>query len=158
MLDVVPNHMGYEERFKHYDKFVPFNRPEHYHEYCRLKARNLVITAMSSKSTSISSNLSILCPQKNHMNQTEVEICRLCGLPDLNQTVPYVRDTLYQWIRGLTERYDRKNVVVHHRQDLQGEIQQKVDSFNLSDMAHLSDMDFFLVSSSPILQSRYGTL
>ncbi len=37
MLDVVPNHMGYEREFKNYDQFVPFNRPEHYHSYCRLK-------------------------------------------------------------------------------------------------------------------------
>ncbi len=37
MLDVVPNHMGYEEHFQNYDRLVPFNRPEHYHPYCRLK-------------------------------------------------------------------------------------------------------------------------
>ena len=34
-----------------------------------------------------------------------VEICRLAKLPDLNQTNEYVRATLLNWIRDLTQKY-----------------------------------------------------
>jgi hypothetical protein len=33
------------------------------------------------------------------------EICRLAKLPDLNQTNEYVRATLLNWIRDLTQKY-----------------------------------------------------
>jgi hypothetical protein len=35
------------------------------------------------------------------MDQRQVELCRLAGLPDLNQTVPFVRDYLKTWVEKL---------------------------------------------------------
>jgi len=36
----------------------------------------------------------------------EVQLCRLFCLPDLNQTVPYVRQTLLDWVSYLVTTYD----------------------------------------------------
>lgn len=38
-------------------------------------------------------------------NQPEVEHCRLSGLPDLNQSNPYVANTLTTWVNTLVNKY-----------------------------------------------------
>lgn len=89
MVDVVANHMGYNDgcclnincnrqQLVNFTGFNPFNETDHYHDLCEIE---------------------------NWKNQTEVEICRLAKLPDLNQTNEYVRSTLLNWIRDLTQKY-----------------------------------------------------
>jgi len=80
MIDVVANHMGNPTSPGNYSNFVPFNRIEHYHD-CR--------GCPSS------------CQIENWQNQAEVEHCRLAGLPDLNQTVPFVRKSLLKYIKKI---------------------------------------------------------
>jgi len=77
MLDVVANHMGPVN----VGQLSPFNQPEHYHR-C------------------------MACPSTCQINdytcfQPEVQLCKLAGLPDLNQTVPYVKSQLLSWISTL---------------------------------------------------------
>jgi len=80
MIDVVGNHMGNQKNSGSYSEFVPFNRVEHYHD-CRGCPRS--------------------CNIENWGNQAEVEHCRLSGLPDLNQTNPFVRKNLIKYIKSL---------------------------------------------------------
>jgi len=85
MLDVVGNHMGCTGGDciacgcnQSPSGIVPFNDPAHYHTLCEITDWN---------------------------DQQQVEICRLANLPDLNQSVPYVRDTLKQWITQMVSTY-----------------------------------------------------
>ena len=80
MVDVVANHMGNQDNGNIHDfsNFVPFNKEEYYHPYCIIK---------------------------NWNNQTEVEVCRLAGLPDLDQSNGFVSATLLNWIKNLVTKY-----------------------------------------------------
>ncbi|KAK7109594.1 uncharacterized protein [Littorina saxatilis] len=79
MMDVVANHMGPPMGSRYnFTGYVPFNETWHYHDYCVIS---------------------------DWLNQTEVELCRLSTLPDLNQSVPYVRDALLAWIHDVTAEY-----------------------------------------------------
>jgi alpha-amylase len=81
MVDVVANHMATGD----YSSFKPFNQTHHYHD-CNG------------------------CPDgcwiQNFQNMWEVEHCRLCGLNDLNQDVPFVRSTLKNWIHKLVHDFE----------------------------------------------------
>ncbi|XP_025109323.1 alpha-amylase-like [Pomacea canaliculata] len=79
MMDVVANHMGIAPGDpEDLSGFVPFNESWHYHTHCLIQ---------------------------DFMNQTEVELCRLFNLMDLNQTEPWVRRTLLNWIADITREY-----------------------------------------------------
>ena len=85
MIDVVANHMGLAPQIQGTDgiskddfsSFVPFNDSSHYHD-C--------------------SNCPKSCWISDWTNQNEIEQCRLAGLPDLNQSVPFVAETLTSWV------------------------------------------------------------
>eukprot|EP00029_Vermamoeba_vermiformis_P005603 TRINITY_DN1998_c0_g1_i1.p1 TRINITY_DN1998_c0_g1~~TRINITY_DN1998_c0_g1_i1.p1 ORF type:complete len:471 (-),score=85.46 TRINITY_DN1998_c0_g1_i1:52-1464(-) len=82
MVDVVGNHVGpvnYD-----YSSIVPFNQPAYYHD-C--------------------SNCPSGCQIQDFNNQAQVELCRLSGLPDLNQTNPIVASFLYNWISNMVNQY-----------------------------------------------------
>ena len=78
MLDVVANHMGNQGDINDFSYFVTFNKAEYYHKYCIID---------------------------NWGNQTEVEICRLAGLPDLDQSNKFVSETLLSWIKDVVSNY-----------------------------------------------------
>ncbi|KAK7482040.1 hypothetical protein BaRGS_00026732 [Batillaria attramentaria] len=79
MMDVVANHMGYPVGTPYnFTDFVPFNETWHYHEWCEIE--------------------DFTC-------QESVELCRLFGLPDLNETQPFVRETLLNWIANITQEF-----------------------------------------------------
>lgn len=82
MLDVVGNHMG-PVGFD-YSSIVPFNQAAHYHN-CNVCPSG--------------------CNIQDWNNQPQVEQCRLAGLPDLNQTNPFVRSTLLAWIKNIVSTY-----------------------------------------------------
>jgi alpha-amylase len=86
MVDVVANHMGpvgYD-----YSSLVPFNQSSHYHD-CN---------------SGCDSNCNI--PGNDFQcNDPKTKLCRLSGLPDLNQSVPYVTNTLLSWISDLVNKY-----------------------------------------------------
>jgi alpha-amylase len=81
MVDVVGNHMGYGAPSA---EFAPLSDPSNYHD-CNA------------------------CPQYCNIDdfgdQNQVELCRLVGLPDLNQTNPYVSNVLTTWIHDLVANY-----------------------------------------------------
>jgi alpha-amylase len=80
MLDVVANHMGNQDNqnLNDFSPFNPFNQAQHYHSYCLIK---------------------------DFSNQSQVELCRLANLPDLNQTNTFVHSTLTTWINGIVTKY-----------------------------------------------------
>jgi len=83
MLDVVANHVGpvnYD-----YSTIVPFNDPSHYHN-C--------------------SGCPDGCSIEDFNDYAQVEHCRLAGLPDLDQDNQFVRQTLLNWIKNITQFYD----------------------------------------------------
>lgn len=45
------------------------------------------------------------CSVSNYTDHPQVEHCRLFGLPDLNQSMPIVRDTLVEWIYDMIPKY-----------------------------------------------------
>jgi len=45
------------------------------------------------------------CNIPNDNDQWGVENCRVQGLPDLNQTVPHVAETLHKWIEWVRDEY-----------------------------------------------------
>ncbi|KAH3758141.1 acidstable alpha-amylase [Pelomyxa schiedti] len=82
MIDVVANHVGPVDF--NYTTIVPYNLPEHYHgcEGC-------------------DTNADTECWVYDYDDPYQLVNCRLFGLPDLNQSVPFVYDTLIDWISGL---------------------------------------------------------
>ncbi|KAA0154156.1 hypothetical protein FNF29_02776 [Cafeteria roenbergensis] len=83
MLDVVGNHMG--GTISDIGGFFPFNSSLHYHDCSHCPA---------------DCNIDF-----NANNQQEVELCRLSGLPDLNQSVPFVAQYLQQWVAAQVHGY-----------------------------------------------------
>ena len=77
MVDVVANHVG--PVGTDYSKITPFNKAEHYHDWCDIK---------------------------DWSNQWEVENCRLCGLPDLKQENTWVAQQLIDWIKDIVKKYN----------------------------------------------------
>ena len=75
MADVVGNHMG--GSIGQVQQNWPFNDPSHYH-------------GCGSCPSS--------CAIENYNDATQVRLCRLAGLPDLNQTNEFVADQLNTWI------------------------------------------------------------
>lgn len=69
MLDVVANHVAPVDL--DFSQVVPFDKPEYYHTKCDIN---------------------------DWSNQHEVENCRLSNLPDLDQSHPFVRNTLKTWV------------------------------------------------------------
>ena len=87
MVDVVGNHMGIPPNYD-FSQVTPFNESRYYHD-CALAG----------------------CPRPNcwindFNDQPQVELCRLDGLPDLNQTDTFVSSTLYSWISDLVTKFD----------------------------------------------------
>lgn len=82
MVGVVANHVGPVGH--NYSSIVQFNRESYYHD----------CTGCPSS-----------CNIQDWMNQPEVEHCRLSGLPDLNQTDPYVSSTLKSWVRSIVDKF-----------------------------------------------------
>lgn len=80
MVDIVLNHVG--PIGTDYSSMYPFNRPEHYHNYCVIQDQDF-----------------------NGGNQYNVEHCRLAGLPDLNQENSYVREYLLKWVESIRDNY-----------------------------------------------------
>jgi len=76
MLDVVANHVG-PVGFN-FSQIFPFNSASNYHPYCIIE---------------------------NWNNQTEVENCRLAGLPDLAQEDPATRLALLTWVTAVVKTY-----------------------------------------------------
>lgn len=82
MLDVVANHVGpvnYD-----YSSIVPFDQSTYYHG----------CTACPSN-----------CQIQDWNDQPEIEVCRLAGLPDLDQSNTFVNSTLVKWIYNTVTTY-----------------------------------------------------
>ncbi len=80
MLDVVANQVG--PVGTDYSQINPFNKPEHYHDYCQ-------ITEEARRTD----------------NRWVIENCRLKDLPDLNQENPWVQNALLDWVKKLLANY-----------------------------------------------------
>lgn len=76
MVDVVFNHVG--PIGTTYTQISPFNQSAHYHPVCQVVDFN---------------------------NQTQVEICRLANLPDLNQSNPFVYSQLTEWVAYIVNNF-----------------------------------------------------
>eukprot|EP00762_Andalucia_godoyi_P003983 ANDGO_05677.mRNA.1 Alpha-amylase 1 len=72
MADVVANHMG--PVGTDYGRLDPFSSADYFHPWCEIT---------------------------DWGNQSQVEVCRLASLPDLDQSHPFVRSTLIDWIQQL---------------------------------------------------------
>jgi alpha-amylase len=80
MVDVVANHMGYFRDWN-YSSLYPFNDASHYNPYhdCDLEMMKT--------------------------DQDHTETCWLSGLPDLNQSHPFVKGKLLEWARDFSLKY-----------------------------------------------------
>ena len=77
MVDVVANHVG--PVGTDYSRITPFNRAEHYHDYCIIN---------------------------NYQDPWQAENCRLCDLPDLKQENDWVTQKLVDWIADIVKKYN----------------------------------------------------
>ncbi|KAK2960783.1 putative Alpha-amylase [Blattamonas nauphoetae] len=77
MVDIVVNHVG--DVNEDWSKITPFNKSEHYHPRCDIRDYN---------------------------NQTQVEMCRLANLPDLNTENEEVISQLITWTRWLMTTFN----------------------------------------------------
>ena len=82
ILDAVPNHMAGDLDIS---TFIPFNKPEHYHQDSDLVGVN--------------------CNNWDKYNQTIVENCRIWGMPDLKQENNQVKDQLISWLKNTLNNY-----------------------------------------------------
>lgn len=82
MLDVVANHVG--PVGVDFSRIRPFNSATHYHA-CRAPCDDKC-------------NIPQAAYEPGAPNAAAVMICRLAELPDLNQSVPYVRQQLLGWL------------------------------------------------------------
>lgn len=89
MADLVANHMGYPpnadgtEKIENFNNFVPFNDPKYFHPY----------------------HSYINWPEECK-DQWKIENYWLANLPDLNQSHPFVHQTLLNWIHNLTDQFE----------------------------------------------------
>lgn len=83
MVGVVANHVGPVGH--NYTSIPQFNNERYYHD-CQGCPSD--------------------CNIQDWVNQPEVEHCRLSGLPDLNQSVPYVASTLNNWVSSIVAKYN----------------------------------------------------
>ncbi|XP_064615552.1 uncharacterized protein LOC135479591 [Liolophura sinensis] len=119
MVDVVANHMGYPPgcpscpmtQRLNFTGFVPFNMAAYYHNYCEIK---------------------------DWSNQTQVELCRLAELPDLNQTDNLVRQLQVVWVLNLTRFYHfdgiRIDTVPEVHKDFWKEFSQAAAVFSIGEV------------------------
>mmetsp|Transcript_8082 Transcript_8082/g.25367 ORF Transcript_8082/g.25367 Transcript_8082/m.25367 type:complete len:483 (+) Transcript_8082:2-1450(+) len=87
LFDVVANHMG--GTINDIGSFNPFNESQHYHDCSKCPSS---------------------CAIEDYSNDQQVRLCRLAGLPDLNQTNPFVGTTLVKWIGDLVQEYGADGV------------------------------------------------
>ena len=98
MVDVVANHVAFtadvEGEPEDYTRINPLNKLEYYHKACKIQDWN---------------------------DKWQLENCRLCGLPDLDQEHPYVKSFLHKWVKKLVKDYDfdaiRIDAVAHVKAD-----------------------------------------
>lgn len=86
MLDVVANHPG--GTGSTISQIQPFNDSAYYHN----------CTGCCSGCTICDWSLSAA-------SQAQIRHCRLAGLPDLNQSIPFVADTLTTWVQTMVQTY-----------------------------------------------------
>eukprot|EP00298_Acanthocystis_sp_HF-20_P007586 c17147_g1_i1.p1 GENE.c17147_g1_i1~~c17147_g1_i1.p1 ORF type:complete len:479 (+),score=172.01 c17147_g1_i1:33-1439(+) len=91
MVDVVANHAGIPPNYD-FSQVNPFNQGYHYHGCGGVCPGS--------------------CNIENWSYQEQVEVCRLAGLPDLDQSNSYVRDTLKSWIQEIVSEYQFDGVRV----------------------------------------------
>ncbi|EGG15229.1 putative alpha-amylase [Cavenderia fasciculata] len=115
MLDVVANHIGpvgYD-----YTTINPFNQDEHYHDCSSCPSQ---------------------CTISDFNDQPQVEICRLAGLPDLDQNNTFVRETLVSWIHNITQFYGfdgiRVDTVPEVQQDFWSDYCQAADMYSVGEV------------------------
>lgn len=93
-----------EKRKSDFTMFFPFNKPEHYNEYCEIEQSDFSTNQAKVKPLTWSPFWMFW---HYHLLAyiLQVESCRLAGLPDLNQNHPFVRSTLTKWIRDTIQTY-----------------------------------------------------
>ena len=103
MYSRVANHMGNQPDKSDFSMFFPFNKPEHYNEYCKIENSDWKTNQAKVNRVSYPClDYYCLCTV---IILSQVESCRLYDLPDLNQNHPFVRSTLKQWIHDTIQTY-----------------------------------------------------
>lgn len=112
MADVIVNHVG-PIGFD-YSKINPFNREEHYHDFCQIKQHDW------------------------DSDQWKVENCRFEMLPDLNTENPWVKDELIKATNWLIDEFKfdgmRIDTVKHIHADFWREWNSKVPVFTMGEV------------------------
>lgn len=114
MADVVANHAAPVDT--DYSKIYPLNQEYHYHKKCDINDWN---------------------------NQWEVENCRLCNLPDLDQHNPWVRQYLKDWVKYHIDAYKfdgiRIDTVPHVEKPFWTEYTRSAGVFSIGEILNGND-------------------
>jgi len=115
MLDVVQNHVGPGLPLSQYN---PFNQQSHYHN-CNNCPNGCEISDYTCF-------------------QYQVEHCRLAGLPDLNQTNPFVKNYLINWVNTSIQTYQfdglRVDTVPEIAEDFWVDFQKAVEVYAVGEV------------------------
>ena len=110
MVDVVLNHLGYDLTEK-FIGFGPFSNSKYLHPDCVIVDWN---------------------------NQWQLENCRVCGLPDLDQDQEYVRNTLLEWLSSTVKKYQfdgvRIDAAIHFPKWFGGLVSQATGVFTIAEI------------------------
>eukprot|EP01025_Chloroclados_australasicus_P020729 TRINITY_DN21871_c0_g1_i3.p1 TRINITY_DN21871_c0_g1~~TRINITY_DN21871_c0_g1_i3.p1 ORF type:complete len:1000 (-),score=74.15 TRINITY_DN21871_c0_g1_i3:199-3174(-) len=100
MVDVVANHVGY-----------PSPEDVNFEEFPQFEADDFHDCSVCNED----------CSPSDWNDKTQIETCRLAGLPDLDQSRENVRITLYEWIQWLITEFEfdgmRIDTVKHVQED-----------------------------------------
>jgi len=121
MVDVVANHFGYvpnDNNTNHnFSEIVPFNSIEYYNPYEN-------------------------CDFIDYADQSKVEVCWLCGLPDLDQNHPFVRKGLIDWVEGFVQKWNfdalRIDTVPHVSKAFWSEFSKKSGVYTIGEVLNFN--------------------
>lgn len=96
MVDMVVNHVGYVD-LNQTTGVTPFYNRTDFHDCALLKLEGLCDGCDVLNTLNLSNGIETFVRQNTD--------CRLSGLPDLNHTVPEVRETLINWVQSVFGTY-----------------------------------------------------
>lgn len=126
MVDVLANHVA--PIGYDYSRINPFNEEYHYHKPCEVT---------------------------DWKNQWQLENCRLFGLPDLDQNMPWVRKYLLNWVKNLVQKYNfdgiRIDTVRHIDKDFWAEYSKASGVFSIGEA--FSGEDEYIAQYQQVMDS-----
>ena len=127
MVDVVANHVGYVDNWN-YTSIVPFSDASFYNPYSD-------------------------CATVDPTDEIAFQTCWLSGLPDLDQSHPFVRDTLLAWVKDFVQTYGfdglRIDTVPHVSKEFWSEFSKAAGVWTIGEVLNF-DLNYLAKFQGPL--------